>query len=125
MVADELASPHIGAHSVRQVNSGVHFRGDAAVGYRANLWLRSAIRVLQLLHDGIPLDTGASPGNAVYEAVRHAADWLALLPDGQSFSVDARVWSCSSLTSSQLLAIRAKDAIWWALTRDTCFAPGR
>ena len=29
--------------------AGVSFTGDIAVGYRANLWLRSAIRVLLLL----------------------------------------------------------------------------
>ena len=49
VVAAELRSPRIGAARVRPGRAGVSFVGDAAVGYRANLWLRSAIRVLQLL----------------------------------------------------------------------------
>lgn len=47
----------------------------------------------------------------VYRAVMEALPWTRLLPPGQSFSIDARVRSCTNLTSSQLLTVRAKDAI--------------
>lgn len=33
--------------------AGVSFTGELATGYRANLWLRSAIRVLQLLAETV------------------------------------------------------------------------
>ena len=35
-----------------KMQAGVTFRGEEIVGYRANLWLRSAIRVLTLLARG-------------------------------------------------------------------------
>ena len=41
VVAKELESELIGASDVRVGASGVSFRGDARVGYRANVWLRS------------------------------------------------------------------------------------
>lgn len=77
------------------------FSGPASVGYRANLWLRAAIRVLQLQHETL-LDARRPAGEAVYDAFRRAADWARLLEPGQTFSVDARVWSCSNLSSSQV-----------------------
>lgn len=46
VVAAELLSPRIGAQNVEVGSSGVSFQGTQATGYRANLWLRSAIRVL-------------------------------------------------------------------------------
>lgn len=77
------------------------FSGPAAVGYRANLWLRAAIRVLQLQHETL-LDARQPAGEAVYDAFREAADWARLLEPGQSFSLEGRVWSCSNLSSSQV-----------------------
>ena len=81
--------------------AGVSFSGPASVGYRANLWLRAAIRVLQLQHETL-LDARRPAGEAVYDSFREAADWARLLQPGQSFSVDGRVWSCSNLSSSQV-----------------------
>lgn len=77
------------------------FSGPAAVGYRANLWLRAAIRVLRLQHEML-LDARQPAGEAVYDAFREAADWARLLEPGQSFSLEGRVWSCSNLSSSQV-----------------------
>lgn len=90
--------------------AGVSFSGPAAVGYRANLWLRAAIRVLQLQHETL-LDARRPAGEAVYESFREAADWPRLLQPGQSFSVDGRVWSCSNLSSSQVGA-DAYTGLW-------------
>jgi hypothetical protein len=44
--------------------AGVSFTGDTSVGYRANLWLRSAIRVLRLLHETL-LDAERPSGEEV------------------------------------------------------------
>ena len=51
-VAEELRSPAVGASGVEQGRGGVHFRGSAATCYAANLWLRTAIRVLHLVGEG-------------------------------------------------------------------------
>ena len=51
-VAEELLSPAIGASAVEPGRGGVHFRGSAATCYAANLWLRTAIRVLHLVGEG-------------------------------------------------------------------------
>lgn len=92
--ATHHASPSAG-------KAGVSFSGPAAVGYRANLWLRAAIRVLRLQHETL-LDARQPAGEAVYDAFREAADWARLLEPGQSFSLEGRVWSCSNLSSSQV-----------------------
>jgi hypothetical protein len=47
----------------------------------------------------------------VYEGFREAVDWARLLAPGQTFSIESRVWSCSNLTSSQLLLVRGRDAV--------------
>ena len=51
-VAEELLSAAVGASGVEQGRGGVHFRGSAATCYAANLWLRTAIRVLHLVGEG-------------------------------------------------------------------------
>jgi 23S rRNA G2445 N2-methylase RlmL len=110
VVAQELRSPAIRAENVQVGKAGVFFSGPQPVLYRSNLWLRAAIRVLQLLRE-IDLDPSQPAGESVYDAFRAAADWPALVRDKQSFSVDARVWGNSNLTNSQLLSVRARDAI--------------
>ena len=88
-VVRELSAGCIGAGDVQAGKAGVSFSGDAGVGYRSALWLRSAIRVLRAAWD-VPLDPELPGGDAVYEAVREAADWSELVPLGQTFSVDGR-----------------------------------
>ena len=49
VVASELRSSVIGAEEVTPGRAGVQFQGSIETGYRANLWLRAAVRVLMLL----------------------------------------------------------------------------
>src|SRR5262245_11861245 len=49
VLADELRA--LGAEMVEPGRGGVHFAGDKAALYRANLWLRTAIRVLRPVAD--------------------------------------------------------------------------
>lgn len=116
VVAAELSSELIGAVDVQPGASGVSFAGSPRVGYLANLWLRSAIRVLVEMHRGW-LDPNISGGQAVYDFVRGTAPWEEVVPrDGElTFSVESRVWSCTDVTSTRMAAIRAKDAICDAL----------
>ena len=116
VVAKELESELIGASDVRVGASGVSFRGDARVGYRANVWLRCAIRVLCELDRGY-IDPNVPGGAAIYDFVRDAAPWHEVIPadDGLTFSVESRVRSCTDVTSTRLASTRAKDAICDAL----------
>lgn len=111
VVARELGSRNIQAHHIETSKAGVYFRGrDLAVGYRANLWLRSGIRVLRLLSRGY-LDPWQPGGDEIYSLFRQAANWPELLPPGYTFSIQARVASCTDVPSSMLVQIRGRDAI--------------
>jgi putative N6-adenine-specific DNA methylase len=72
--------------------------------YQANLWLRTAIRVLEPL-----LNASVSSYEQLYEAVREI-DWRQYLSVEQTLAVDAHVRD-SPMTHSQYAARRVKDAI--------------
>ncbi|KAK9908246.1 hypothetical protein WJX75_004747 [Coccomyxa subellipsoidea] len=131
VVATEISAPEIGGFDVRPGKAGVSFRGHSLeVGYRANLWLRAAIRLLVHVAEG-PLDGRQPGGDELYRFFRTNVDWPSLLRPGQTFSVQARVRDCTDIPSSLLVQIRARDAICDAI-RDsgrekpqppTAFAP--
>ncbi|KAG2497373.1 hypothetical protein HYH03_004531 [Edaphochlamys debaryana] len=113
VVAGELRA--LGYSGVRPAKAGVAFSGSRlSDGYAANLWLRSAVRVLALLAEG---DLGADPtggrrgGQALYDMVYDAAPWSELIPSGATFSVEPRLWSCTDITSTALVWSRTKDAV--------------
>ncbi|BDA44812.1 Ribosomal RNA large subunit methyltransferase K/L [Coccomyxa sp. Obi] len=111
VVAAEVSAPEIGGFDVRPGKAGVSFRGDSLeVGYRANLWLRAAIRLLVHVAEG-PLDGRLSGGDELYRFFRTMVDWPSLLRPGQTFSVQARVRDCTDIPSTMLVQIRARDAI--------------
>lgn len=109
-MAAELRSPEVNARDVAVGKAGVHFRGDSSVLYRSNLWLRAAIRVLELLHES-DLNPREPAGESLYAAFQEAADWTALLPPRQTFSIEARIYGNSSFTNSNLVQVRGRDAI--------------
>ena len=112
VTAAELRAPAIDASAVRVASSGVRFEGDRAACYRANLWLRSAIRVHEELASGPAPDT-----DALYHWARSIA-WPSLMSLDQTFAVDARVWD-SAITHSKYAALRVKDAICDRFRADT------
>src|SRR5581483_6563061 len=63
ILAGELRE--LGAADVEPGRGGVAFAGDRAMLYRANLWLRTAIRVLQPI-----LDAPVTSPDELYDAVR-------------------------------------------------------
>ncbi|KAK9850954.1 hypothetical protein WJX84_002687, partial [Apatococcus fuscideae] len=102
-VARELREAVPGISAVQPGRAGVSFRGeDISVGYSANLWLRSAIRVLMLLAEG-PIDPSRPGGDELYHFFRGAVDWCSRLPEGQTFKVEARAWACSNVPTSLLM----------------------
>jgi 23S rRNA G2445 N2-methylase RlmL len=99
---EELSALRMGKIE-RQVG-GVRFEGTRADAWRANLWLRTANRVLLRLSS-----FDAREERALYEGVG-AIDWSQWIAPEASLIVDARVQE-SSLTHSRFAEQRVKDAI--------------
>jgi len=102
ILADELAP--LDARDILPGRGGVHFRGDTAVLYRASLWCRTAVRILQPL-----LEFDCYNPDELYDAVR-SIDWRQYTSPAQTLAVDSNVRD-SSITHSQYAARRVKDAI--------------
>ncbi len=94
----------LGGHDLSTRPGGVSFLGDRRLGYAANLWLRSAIRVQDLL-----LRTPARGKDALYAAVGRV-DWSRHMRLDQTLAVDASVRD-SELTHSNFVGLTVKDAI--------------
>jgi putative N6-adenine-specific DNA methylase len=102
VLADELHA--LGAADVDPGRGGVAFRGDQALLYRANLWLRTAIRVLRPI-----LEADVASPDELYDAVR-SLDWSRYLTPEHTLAVDCNVRD-SKITHSKYAALRVKDAI--------------
>ena len=83
---------------------GVRFHGDAALLYRANLWLRTAVRVLRPV-----LEAEVHSPDELYDAVR-TVNWDDYLSPDHTLAVDCNVRD-SAITHSQYAARRVKDAM--------------
>jgi putative N6-adenine-specific DNA methylase len=102
ILAGELRD--LGASAVTVGRGGVHFAGDKTLLYKANLWLRTAIRVLQPV-----LQTTVTSPEELYDAVR-AVDWSQYLTPDHTLAVDSNVRD-SRITHSKYAALKTKDAI--------------
>jgi putative N6-adenine-specific DNA methylase len=102
VLADELRA--LGASDVQPGRGGVSFAGDQALLYQANLWLRTAIRVLAPI-----LEATVTSPDELYEAVR-GIDWSRYLTPDHTLAVDCNVRD-SHITHSKYAALRTKDAI--------------
>ena len=119
VVAKELSSKEIRAQRVEIGASGVSFAGNLETAYNANIWLRSGTRVLCELAAG-DLDPNESGFDSVYDFVKHCVPWQEVLINADlTFSIEARVWSNSQISSTKLACTRAKDAICDAIS-DAC-----
>ena len=98
----ELAE--LGALELETRPAGVHFRGEQKLAYVANLWLRSAIRVQELLGR-----FRAGSPNEVYDGVA-AIDWTRFMGVDDTLAVDASVRN-SEIRHSKYAALVVKDAI--------------
>jgi putative N6-adenine-specific DNA methylase len=92
------------AQDIEPGRGGVHFAGDQALLYQANLWLRTAIRVLRPI-----LDAHVESPDELYDAVR-MIDWQEFLTPEHTLAVDCNVRD-SRITHSKYAALRVKDAI--------------
>lgn len=103
--ATEAEIHALGGLQIRRMAGGVRFRGDERVGYAANLWLRSGIRVQDLL-----LECEVGDRDELYDAVREL-DWDDFMHVDQTLAVDASVRDSEELRHSKYAALVVKDAI--------------
>ncbi|MDD5307442.1 MAG: THUMP domain-containing protein [Deltaproteobacteria bacterium] len=102
VLARELAS--LGAKDVAPAVRGVSFRGDLELAYRANLWLRTASRVLLALGE-----IGAGSREELYAGIR-AMPWEDHMSLDKTLAVEATSHK-SELTHTQFAARVVKDAV--------------
>ena len=102
VLAGEIAA--LGGEDVSVGAGSVSFSGDMAICYRANLWLRSANRVVLLLSE-FPAPTPA----ALYEGAS-GIPWEELFSPDRTIAVDATVRD-SGITHSHFAAQKTKDAV--------------
>ena len=102
MLAKEIRA--LGGREDRTAAGGVSFTGEPVLGYRANLWLRTAHRILLRLSD-----FHAPTPAALYEGVA-AMPWPDIFPVRKTIAVDATVRD-SGITHSHFAALKTKDAV--------------
>jgi putative N6-adenine-specific DNA methylase len=102
ILADELRA--LAARDVTTGRGGVAFAGDKALLYKANLWLRTAVRVLRPV-----LEAPVTTPEELYAAVQ-SIDWEQFLTPAHTLAVDCNVRD-SRITHSQYAARVVKDAI--------------
>lgn len=102
VLAGELIS--LGANDVQVERRAVSFTGDMQLMYKANLWLRTASRILR------PIAVfKAKDADEVYEEVRKI-DWEQYMTADTSFAIDSTVYS-ETFNHSRYVTYRVKDAI--------------
>ena len=102
LLVEELEE--LGAEDVQADRGLVRFRGDVEMGWKANLWLRTAMRVLKPLAD-FPAPTP----EALYEGMR-TIRWTEHITPQTTIAVEGSVKD-SAMTHSHFAALKAKDAI--------------
>lgn len=105
--AEEIAAAELrelGIAGAQVSRGGVAFAADRTGLYKANLWLRTASRVLVQLAV-FPCTTPAE----LYGGV-HALDWTRLITPAMTLAVDCSLRD-SALTHSGFVALKTKDAI--------------
>ena len=93
-----------GAEAVEELTRAVSFEGDREWIYRANLELRTALRILVPLHS-----FSCTNEKQLYQGVREI-DWRTYLSPKDTLAVEAVVHS-TFFTHSHYVALKTKDAI--------------
>ncbi|MCP4570326.1 MAG: hypothetical protein GY841_22320 [FCB group bacterium] len=102
ILAQELIA--LGAQQVKPMNRSVEFYGDQQILYKANLWCRTAVRILKPIADFTAADE-----NDLYKKVQRIK-WGKYLSLNQTFAIDA-LTTKSKFDNSLYVAQKTKDAI--------------
>ena len=102
ILCEELEA--IGATNLRKLTRAVEFEGDLTVMYKANLYCRTALRILK------PYKTfEAADEEMLYKEIQNI-DWSEHFSLQQTFAINTTLY-LSNLTHSQYVSQKAKDAI--------------
>lgn len=102
VLADELVS--IGANDVQIQRRAVSFTGDKRLMYKANIWLRTALRVIR------PIAVfEAANTDELYAQIKNI-NWEQYIEKNGYFTIDATVFS-DFFRNSQYVTYRVKDGI--------------
>jgi len=102
ILASELNE--LGANDIEILSRAVKFKGDLALLYKCNLYLRTALKILK------PIATfEALNEQALYNEVKKI-DWSKYLTTDQTFAIDGTT-SGEIFTHSKFVALKSKDAI--------------
>lgn len=114
VLADELKA--IGATDVVPVNRGVNFSGSVAMMYKANLYLRTALRIL------MPISKfRAMNEDMLYKKVM-AIDWSGYMTYKNSFAIDAVTFS-KTFRNNHYVELKIRDAIVDQFRKNTTLRP--
>lgn len=102
LVIDELLA--LGATEIKKGTRAVEFTGSLETMYKANLWCRTALRILKPV-----ISFPAASEQQLYDEVKKI-NWAEYLDVKQTFVIDAVV-NYSNLTHTMYVAQKAKDAI--------------
>ncbi len=102
VLADELEA--LGADDIKVLNRAVSFQGDNEMLYRANLHLRTAVKLLKPVYH-----FKAQNDQELYDAV-YQYDWQQHFGQQKTFAIDSVVHS-RFFNHSQFVSLRTKDAI--------------
>jgi putative N6-adenine-specific DNA methylase len=94
----------MGAQEVEQGVRMVSFKGDKGFMYKANLALRTALKILKPIHSFRVYNE-----QSLYKGMQ-SIDWANYLNVNQSFVIDVTLFS-DHFNHSQFVALKAKDAI--------------
>ncbi|WP_272149435.1 THUMP domain-containing class I SAM-dependent RNA methyltransferase [Tenacibaculum aiptasiae] len=103
VLADELRQ--LGAQDVKEGIRSVSFRGDKGFMYKANIALRTAIRILKPIKRSKIFDE-----EDLYEAIQRVK-WERFLDVEGTFAIGAVVNSRNFTTNSHYISLKSKDAI--------------
>ncbi len=94
----------IGAKEIKKQKRAIEFVGDLELLYSANIWLRTALKVLKPL-----FHYQAKNDEELYSRAKNIA-WEQVFSEDKTFSIDSAVHS-EHFTHSQFASLRIKDAI--------------
>ncbi|MCR9289527.1 MAG: THUMP domain-containing protein [Bacteroidetes bacterium] len=102
ILAGELKA--LGAENIQKLTRAVQFEGDMKLLYRANLELRTALRILY------PFRTFKTKHESHFYKKMRETDWSKYMQLTDTFAIDGHTQS-KYITHSKFLALKAKDAI--------------
>ena len=102
ILENELAK--LGAQNIKKGTRSVGFYGDKGFMYKANLSLRTALKILKPIGHFKVFDE-----NSLYQGV-YNINWETYLNEFQSFAIDSTIYT-DAFNNSQFVSLKAKDAI--------------